>query len=71
MKKYTSAHSFATYANAVRKIEHILGDRLPEYHWLIIAQDDGEGFSPLVFLRDHQMSEALGLARAGLCVINA
>lgn len=67
MQAFKEASSFATRKNAVRKLEKVLGDKLPTFDWVIIAQEDGR-FSPLVTLWGEQTTLAAALAGAGVCV---
>ena len=67
MLRFDNANSYATRNNAIAKLTKVCGERLCEYHWVIIAQEDGR-FSPLVMLSEDQAGEAFIFANSGICV---
>ena len=63
---FSNANSYATYANAVKKLRSVLGDTFNNVHWLIVSQEDGR-FSPAVIA--HNKPELTYLIHCGICVI--
>lgn len=68
MQIFANASSFASRKNAITKLTKVLGERLPDFQWMVITQEDGR-FTPVVNLRDIQRVEAAALAHAGICVL--
>ena len=66
MQSFANAKSFASRANAINKLQSIMGADLETVHWVIIAQEDGR-FSPLVLLEGDQIELMADLAHAGVC----
>ena len=66
MLRFDNANSYATRNNAIAKLTKMVGERLCEYHWVIVAQEDGR-FSPMVMLHGDQSIEAVIFAQNGIC----
>ena len=70
MLRFNNANSYATRKNAITKLTKFVNDRLgkslDDYHWVIIAQEDGR-FSPMVMLFADQGIEAIIFAQSGIC----
>jgi len=68
---FADAKSYATADNAIKALDKVLpliGRTRETVNHMIIVQADGR-FSPVVYARQHEIAELVGLVHKGICVV--